>query len=83
MLILAASHGSMNALVYSWLEDLKDPDFPYKAPIKAYSNEEIMNRHSAVRAQLDSLSKGLLEMKISHWSRGTSIDIALAPDYDI
>ncbi|PMD47068.1 hypothetical protein L207DRAFT_448582 [Hyaloscypha variabilis F] len=83
MLILAASHGSRNALFYSWLEDLKDPDFPYKAPIKAYSDQEIMDRHSTVRAQLDSLSKGLLEMKTSDWSQGTSIDTALAPSDDI
>lgn len=64
MLILAASHGPLNALAYSWFEDLKDLDFPFKAPIQAYLDNDIEDRHTMVRCQLDSLTKGLLEMRI-------------------
>ncbi|KAH6714421.1 hypothetical protein BKA61DRAFT_359607 [Leptodontidium sp. MPI-SDFR-AT-0119] len=52
----------MNALAYSWLEDLNDPNFPFSSPTQGYSNEEIKKRHDDLRPQLDSLSKGLLEM---------------------
>ena len=70
MLVLAAYHNyDKNALLYSWLEDLEDPDFPYDVPINAYSDEELKDRHTNVRAQLDSLSKGLLEMKPWVWAR--------------
>ncbi|KAE9363293.1 hypothetical protein N431DRAFT_564836 [Stipitochalara longipes BDJ] len=68
MLMLAASYGAVNALLYSWLEDLESPEFPHNAPIKALTDTEIRDRHTSVRAQLDSLSKGLLEMKVSEWS---------------
>jgi hypothetical protein len=51
--------------MYSWLEDLVDPDFPFSAAIKAYSNEEIRKRHEDVSCQLHSLTKGLLEMRKS------------------
>lgn len=53
---------SVNALAYSWLEDLNDPNFPFSSPTQGYSDEEIKKRHSDLRPQLDSLSKGLLEM---------------------
>jgi len=76
ILMLATSpsriYAGQNALLYSWLEDLEDPEFPYGAPIKAYSDQEIRDRHTSVRAQLDSLSKGLLEMKPSEWSHDVS-----------
>jgi hypothetical protein len=52
----------MNALAYSWLEDLNDPNFPFSSPTQGYSNEEIKKRHDDLRPQLDSLSKGLLEL---------------------
>jgi hypothetical protein len=52
----------LNALAYSWLEDLNDPNFPFSSPTQGYSDEEIKKRHSDLRPQLDSLSKGLLEM---------------------
>jgi hypothetical protein len=52
----------INALAYSWLEDLNDPGFPFSSPVQGYSDEEIRKRHHNLRPQLDSLSKGLLEM---------------------
>jgi len=48
---------SLNALAYSWLEDLNDPNFPFSSPTQGYSDEEIKKRHSDLRPQLDSLSK--------------------------
>jgi hypothetical protein len=53
---------SVNALAYTWLEDLNDPNFPFSSPTQGYSDDEIKKRHSDLRPQLDSLSKGLLEM---------------------
>jgi hypothetical protein len=53
---------SLNALIYSWLEDLEDPNFPFNLPVQGYSDEEIKRRHQDLRRQLDSLSKGLLEI---------------------
>ena len=65
MLFIAARDQSilpMNALAYSWLEDLNDPKFPFSSPVQGYSDEEIRKRHHDLRRQFDSLSKGLLEM---------------------
>ena len=53
---------SLNALTYSWLEDLEDPNFPFSLPVQGYSDEEIKKRCEYVRRQLDGLSKGLLEI---------------------
>lgn len=75
MLLLAVSGGeALNALMYSWIDDLADPDFPYSTPIRAYSDEEIRSRHETVRCQLDSLSKGLLEMR-SRFQPGSSLHL--------
>lgn len=79
ILLLAASNGSMNALKVSWLEDLADPDFPFNAPFCAYSDDEIRSRHKPIRSQLDSLSKGLLEIKDRHSSGLSTYKIAKYP----
>ncbi|KAL1881600.1 hypothetical protein Plec18167_003197 [Paecilomyces lecythidis] len=52
-----------NALLYSWLDDANDPDFPFNTAMRSYSDEEITQAQKRVRAQLDCLTKGLLEMK--------------------
>jgi hypothetical protein len=39
----------LNALIYSWIEDLEDPNFPFKLPVQGYSNEEIIKRHEKTR----------------------------------
>lgn len=74
ILLLAASSGYLNSLSLSWIDDLEDPDFPFNAPIEAYSDDEIRNRNEVVRLQLDGLSKGLLEM-IPRRRSSTSADI--------
>lgn len=68
LLIATLNHdrNPLNALAYSWLEDLEDPNFPFTSPVQGYSDEEIKKRHHDLPPQLDSLSKGLLE--ISHAS---------------
>lgn len=62
MLLLAATYPNLNVLMFSWLDDLEDSDFPFSAPVKAYSDVEIRDRHDVVRLQLDGLCKGLLEI---------------------
>lgn len=62
MLLLAATYPNLNVLMFSWLDDLEDPDFPFNIPIEAYSDAEIRDRHEVVRLQLDGLCKGLLEI---------------------
>jgi energy-coupling factor transporter ATP-binding protein EcfA2 len=65
MLMLSVFNHSPPAIMFSWVDDLDDPDFPFNTPIVAYTDEEIQARHERVRRQLDSLSKGLLEMRTS------------------
>jgi hypothetical protein len=71
LLIATLNHRrvSLNALAFSWLEDLEDPNFPFNSPVQGYSDEEIKKRHHDLPPQLDSLSKGLLE--ISHASESS------------
>lgn len=54
----------LNALIYSWIENLDDPKFPFELPYHGYSDDEVQRRHRIVRHQLDDLTKGLLEMRI-------------------
>ncbi|EXJ81430.1 hypothetical protein A1O3_07722 [Capronia epimyces CBS 606.96] len=53
---------SPNVLMFSWLEDLEDPTFPFTLPVRGYSDAEIVERHEAMRCRIDGLSRGLLEM---------------------
>lgn len=62
MLLLAAAYPNIDVLMFSWLDDLEDSDFPFNTPIEAYSDIEIRDRHDVVRLQLDGLCKGLLEI---------------------
>lgn len=62
MLLLALHDKSyINALMFSWLKDLDDPQFPFSAPVHGYSDEEILHRHEEVECQLKILCQGLLE----------------------
>ncbi|KAH6694283.1 hypothetical protein BKA61DRAFT_662945 [Leptodontidium sp. MPI-SDFR-AT-0119] len=53
----------LNALAYSWLGNLDDPDFPFNRPFEGYSDDEIAKRIQIVRHQVDALTKGLLELR--------------------
>ncbi|KAJ5392186.1 hypothetical protein N7509_007676 [Penicillium cosmopolitanum] len=52
----------LNAIAYSWLENLESPDFPYNLPIQKYTQTEVGVRLERVSCLLDRLSRGLLEM---------------------
>ncbi|KAJ6190241.1 hypothetical protein N7519_000262 [Penicillium mononematosum] len=52
----------LNAIAYSWLEDLEDPGFPYEVPMRPCTVSEINERIDRVPCVLDRLSRGLLEM---------------------
>ncbi|KAH0534152.1 hypothetical protein FGG08_007261 [Glutinoglossum americanum] len=72
LLIVTLSHtamGTLNALACSWLEDLDDPNFPFTSPVQGLSDEEIKKRHRDLPPQLDSLSKGLLEINSLEFHR--------------
>ncbi|KAJ9299002.1 hypothetical protein DTO271G3_3244 [Paecilomyces variotii] len=71
MLLLASTFPLQRhyALVYSWLDDTEDPNFPFNAPVRGYTHQEVLDRERNVRLQLDCLTKGLLEMKPIHNAR--------------
>jgi hypothetical protein len=54
----------LNALSVTWLlEDLEhDVDFPIKCETKPYTDEQLRRRQLAAKYQVDSLTKGLLEI---------------------
>lgn len=58
------------AIVYSWLNDLHDMTFPYRAQALKYSEGDSERRIEAVRCRMDSLSKGLLELHTEPDTRG-------------
>ena len=51
-----------NAMAYSRLEDLGDPNFPENRPMRVCSEAEIDEQIPRVSCLLDRLSRGLLEM---------------------
>ncbi|KAK6084867.1 hypothetical protein SCUP234_03050 [Seiridium cupressi] len=63
MLLLATQNPfaqALNALWFSWIDALGSPSFP--SAKRPYATVEINARHSAVRLDLEHLTKGLLEM---------------------
>ena len=68
---VAKSSGA-NALIYTWLDDLEDPIFPFSSPVRDYHDEEVKRRHDELRAQLDGVSRGLLELRPAKDSSNTS-----------
>jgi hypothetical protein len=52
----------LNALSITWLQDLEDVNFPMKCEFKPYTEEQIRQRHLEASYQVDSLTKGLLEI---------------------
>ena len=65
MLILALENPFdelLNAIVFSWLDDLDDDGFPTKKPLQTLSTNDIKRKHDYVQRQLHSLTKGVLEL---------------------
>jgi len=55
--------GILNAQCITWLRDLEDdPEFPTHCEFKPYTDKEIERRHLEAKAQVDSLTKGLVEV---------------------
>ncbi|KAK5996540.1 hypothetical protein PT974_01875 [Cladobotryum mycophilum] len=52
----------LNTLVCTWLENLRDPEFPFNHPDGIYSSEEIANRVNRASRRLGALAHGLLEV---------------------
>jgi hypothetical protein len=53
----------LNALIFTWLDELEDPEFPLKrSSSQGYSAEEIDRRRQQAQRQINSLTKGLLEI---------------------
>jgi hypothetical protein len=71
----------LNALMFSWLDNLEDPDYPFSEPICAYSDDEIRHRQGVVSSQLDGLSKGLLELRVEHSSSDNDIYFEQTVDF--
>lgn len=63
-----------NAIVYSWLEDLDDPGFPYNLPMVSCTETEIDERLDRVSCLLDRLSRGILEMSRKRSREGDGHD---------
>jgi len=63
VLLLAATGEAKNALMYSWLDNLADAEFPYSTPARAYTDDEIHSRLDRLKSQIRSLTGGLLEVK--------------------
>jgi len=53
----------LNAISITWLDDLETPEFPITCEIKPYTTKEIEDRQFDAECQLDSLTKGLLEVR--------------------
>jgi hypothetical protein len=65
LLLVAEAPGSikqLNALSVTWLQDLEDVNFPMKCGFKPYTDEQIRQRHLEASHQVDSLTRGLLEI---------------------
>jgi len=53
----------LNALVYFWIDQLENPDFPHLyGPSRLESEADIHDVYERVRHQLDAQTKGLLEL---------------------
>lgn len=53
----------LTAIRITWLDDLEDAEFPTICEIKPYTTEQIEKRQSEAECQLDSLTKGLVEVR--------------------
>lgn len=55
--------GMLNALAFSWLDDLDDGDFPLNRPFQIYTRKEVEDRIEIARHQVALLTKGLVEIR--------------------
>lgn len=55
----------LNAVVYSWMDEIEDVTFPSSMKTQSMSDKEVQARLDLVRRELSDLTAGLLEMRIS------------------
>ncbi|OGM41660.1 hypothetical protein ABOM_009958 [Aspergillus bombycis] len=72
LIALELTSSSLPAILYSWLDDLHDVEFPYCVTTMGSFEEELQNRSDIVRSKIDSLSKGLLELHTQPSTEGCS-----------
>ncbi|KAJ6441409.1 kinase-related protein [Purpureocillium lavendulum] len=58
---LDASQHPLTALAFSWLDELENPEFPASG-VRIKDQHELDDRYERVKRQLNSLTKGLLEI---------------------
>ncbi|KAL5044744.1 hypothetical protein BDW71DRAFT_209114 [Aspergillus fruticulosus] len=66
-LLLAAysPYYTLNALSFSWIKALEEPDFPFKKTMCCYSNVEIEQRLDRIQKQVAASTRGMLEIRPS------------------
>lgn len=62
-LVALSPFGALNAMAFSWLDDLQDEDFPFNRPFQIYTPEEVHDRTDIARRQVALLTGGLVEMR--------------------
>ncbi|KAL2832681.1 hypothetical protein BJY01DRAFT_253789 [Aspergillus pseudoustus] len=55
----------LNALSFSWIEDLASPTFPFQRAMCSYTRTEIEQRLDLVQSQIGDLTGGMLEIRKS------------------
>lgn len=75
-LVARSPFGTLNALAFSWLDELEDEDFPLNRPFQIYTIEEMEDREETAKRQVALLTKGLVEMRRV---RNLGIDIIMTP----
>lgn len=63
LLVARSPDGMLNALAFSWLDDLDDEDFPFNRPFQIYTKQEVEDRIDIARHQVALLTRGLVEMR--------------------
>lgn len=63
LLVALSPFGALNAMAFSWLDDLQDDTFPFNRPFQVYSPEEVEDRTDIAKRQVALLTGGLVEMR--------------------
>lgn len=76
LLVVRCPFEVLNALTFTWLEDLEDKDFPLNRPYCIYSGAEIQRRQELAKRQVALLTRGLVEMRpLLHSIRGLEVPV--------
>lgn len=66
--LLLAAHSpfyTLNALSFSWIKALDNPDFPFNKTMCCYSEVEIKQRLARIEKQVAASTRGMLEFRLS------------------